>query len=109
MLLAVARSFYSLPPPFRFTPRFFSFRESPLATSSTPLLLSSIVPTLRVDTPEFLPMRASERARTHARRRAFLLENFSGGRLKYRWLKIATNIRERSFEEEEEEEDLTMR
>lgn len=54
-------------------------------------------------------MRASERARTHARRRAFLLENFSGGRLKYRWLKIATNIRERSFEEEEEEEDLTMR
>lgn len=69
MLLAVARSFYSL---FLRSSYLFGSRRafSPLsrAPSFSLLLLlllfsTPIVPTLRVDTPEFLPMHA----RTHAR------------------------------------------
>lgn len=71
MLLAVARSFYSL---FLRSSYLFGSRRafSPLsrAPSFSLLLLlllfsTPIVPTLRVDTPEFLPMHARTHARTN--------------------------------------------
>lgn len=58
--------------PLRFTPRFFSFRESP-PPSPPPLFDPDRSHTPRGHTPEFefLPMQASKQARTHARTRPF--------------------------------------
>lgn len=59
--------------PLRFTPRFFSFRESP-PPSPPPLFDPDRSHTPRGHTEfEFLPMQASTHARTHAS----LFENFS--------------------------------